>query len=290
MRLSIGGFSSDIHLSCECMPSTPQPAGASRTKSSPGLGQRALLLFSRKPGSADYPSTTTGYTLENALQFSRKTIPGYDRLIRDKVVLDFGCGHGWQAVALKKAGARRVVGIDISEERLAHGRALAQREGCRDEVTFSRTVPEDLQGGFDVVLSLSAFEHFADPAAELRAMQAAARPGGVVVVSFAEPWLSPHGSHMGHFTSLPWVNVLFPERTVMGVRSLFRTDGAERYEEVEGGLNRMTIARFERLIRASGMTVESMNLFPVKGLPLVSKLPVLREFLTGAASCVLRKV
>jgi hypothetical protein len=55
------------------------------------------------------------------------------------------------------------------------------------------------------------------------------------------------------------------------------------------GLNRMTIARFERLIRASGMTVESLNLFPVKGLPLVSKVPVLREFLTGAASCVLRK-
>lgn len=253
------------------------------------LGERALQLFSRSPGAADYSSTTASYTLDNALHFAQKTIPGFHGLFQDKLVLDFGCGHGWQAVAMQKAGARRVVGIDISEERLAHGRALAEREGCSDEVTFSRTLPEELQGQFDVVLSLSAFEHFADPAAELRAMRSAARTGGVVVVSFAEPWLSPHGSHMGHFTSLPWVNVLFSERTVMQVRARFRDDGATRYEEVVMGLNRMTIARFERLIRASGMTVESMNLFPVKGLPLVSKVPVLREFLTGAASCVLRR-
>ncbi|CAN5864331.1 hypothetical protein BH24ACI4_BH24ACI4_08100 [soil metagenome] len=58
---------------------------------------------------------------------------------------------------------------------------------------------------------------------------------------------------MVHFTKLPWVNVLFSERTVMQVRARFRDDGATRYEEVVMGLNRMTIARFERLIRASGM-------------------------------------
>jgi len=248
-----------------------------------------LLLASRAPGSEDYSTTTASYTLENALKFARKTIPEFERLIRDKVVLDFGCGHGWQAVAMQKLGARRVIGVDTQEDRLAHGRALAEREGCSDRVTFSRTVPEDLSGGADVVLSLSAFEHFADPAAELLSMRAAARSGGLVIVSFAEPWLSPHGSHMVHFTKLPWVNVLFSERTVMQVRARFRDDGATRYEEVVMGLNRMTIARFERLIRASGMTVESLNLFPVKGLPLVSKVPVLREFLTGAASCVLRK-
>lgn len=248
-----------------------------------------LLLFCRTPGTGDYRTTTASYTLENSLKFPLKTIPNLDSLIKDQLILDYGCGHGWQAVAFKKRGARAVVGVDISEDRLAHGRALAAREGCGDAVTFSRQVPAELAGRFDVVLSLSAFEHFADPAAELEAMKKAVRPGGRVVVSFAEPWLSPHGSHMVHFTRLPWVNVFFSERTIMRVRSRFRDDGAERYEEVEGGLNRMTLARFERIMRASGMTIETLRFYPVKGLPLVSALPVVREFFTAAACCILRK-
>jgi SAM-dependent methyltransferase len=259
-------------------------AGTTRT-----LGERLLLWLSRRPGAADYPAGTSGYTLANALDFARKTIPDFDRVIQGKLVLDFGCGHGWQAVAMHRAGARQVVGIDISEDRLEHGRALAAREGCTDRVTFHRAVPQDLRGQFEMVLSLSAFEHFADPAAELHTMQSFVRPGGLVVVSFAEPWLSPRGSHMGHFTRLPWVNVLFPERTVMRVRSRFRDDGATRYEEVEGGLNRMTVRRFEQIIRESGMIVERLTLYPVKGLPIVSKVPLLRELLTASASCVLRK-
>jgi 2-polyprenyl-3-methyl-5-hydroxy-6-metoxy-1,4-benzoquinol methylase len=253
------------------------------------LAERLLLLFCRKPGSEDYLKTTATYTLDNALEFARKTIPDFDGLVRNKLVLDYGCGHGWQAVAMQKAGARRVVGVDILDERLAHGEALARREGVGNHVEFHRLLPSHLSGTFDVVLSLSAFEHFGDPAAELQAMQAAARPGGAVVVSFAEPWLSPHGSHMGHFTNLPWVNVLFSEDTVMRVRARFRDDGATRYEDVRGGLNRMTLARFERIVRASGMTVESLAVHTVKGLPLVGRLPVLREYLTAAASCILRK-
>jgi SAM-dependent methyltransferase len=271
------------------MSNAPQHVAEEALSDSPAVGERLLLLFCRTPGTPDYPTTTAGYTLENALNFARKTIPGFDEVVRGKLVLDYGSGHGWQAIAMLEAGARKVVGIEIMDNRLEHARALAVREGFSDRAAFYRSLPGEHAEQFDVVISLSAFEHFADPAAELRSMKAAVRPGGVVVVSFAEPWLSPHGSHMGHFTRLPWVNVLFSERTVMRVRSRFRRDGARRYEDVEQGLNRMTLARFEQLIRASGMTVESLNFHPVKGLPMVSHVPVVREFLTAAASCVLRK-
>jgi hypothetical protein len=115
------------------------------------------------------------------------------------------------------------------------------------------------------------------------------KPGGKVVVSFAEPWYSPRGSHMGGFTRIPWVNLLFAEKTVMRVRARYKSDGATRYEEVEGGLNRMTVARFERIMRNSGMQFHGVRLMPVKKLPLVSHIPVARELLTAAASCVLTK-
>ena len=260
------------------------------TDSATSLSERLLLLFCRKPGTKDYPGgATANYTLANALNFARKTIPDFDGLVRDKLVLDYGSGHGWQAVAMRKAGARHVVGVDILESRLAHAEALAAREGSATDVRFYRSLPLELSGQFDVVVSLCAFEHYGDPAAELEAMKAAARPGGAVIVSFAELWLSPRGSHMSHFTKLPWANVLFSEQTLMRVRSRYRNDGATRFEEVEGGLNRMTRERFERIIRASGMTVESLSFHSVKGLPVVCRVPVLRGYFTAAASCVLRK-
>lgn len=115
------------------------------------------------------------------------------------------------------------------------------------------------------------------------------KPGGKVIITFAEPWFSPRGHHMDGFTRLPWVNLLFPEGDVMAVRSLYRDDGATRYEDVEGGLNRMTVGRFERLMSRSGMQVESLRLFSVKGLPIVTRVPVLRELLTAACSVVLVK-
>jgi hypothetical protein len=52
----------------------------------------------------------------------------------------------------------------------------------------------------------------------------------------------------------------------------------------------MTIARFERIIRNSGMRVDRISLFAVKGLPLVTRIPVVREFLTAAASCLLTRI
>ena len=254
------------------------------------LGERLLLALSRDPQVPDYPTTTAQYNLSNALNFLRKTIPGLSDQVRDQVVLDYGCGPGWQAVAMhQQCGASRVVGIDINEKWLAAGRALAEREGCVGSVTFVREIPTELQGAFDIAISIGSFEHFDDPASNLHQMREAVKPGGRVIVTFAEPWLSHSGSHMDFFTKVPWVNVWFSEETVMRVRSRFRDDGATRYEEVEGGLNRMTLAKFEVIMKQSGMSVEALYYHPTKGLPLVAKIPVVRELLVSAASCILRK-
>ncbi len=165
-----------------------------------------------------------------------------------------------------------------------------ERCGCTGEVIFCTHIPSELRGAFDVAISLSSFEHFGDPARELSAMRDAVRRGGLVLISFGEPWLSHSGSHMGFFTKVPWVNVLFSEETVMRVRSRFRHDGATRYEGVVSGLNKMTLGKFENIIGGSGMRVEFLKYYPTKGLPLADKLPLLREFLISAVACVLRKI
>lgn len=254
------------------------------------IGERLLLALSRPPGSADYPITTAQYSMSNALDFVKKMIPTLSGMVQDKTVLDFGCGPGWQAVAMfKQWQVRRIVGIDINDNWLAAGKALAERESCSESVTFSREIPSELEGNFDVAMSIGSFEHFADPASILSKLRQAVKPGGIVVVTFAEPWYSHSGSHMSFFTKVPWVNLWFSEKTVLSVRSRFRHDAATRYEEVEGGLNRMTLEKFERIINGSGMKLQHLQFYTTKGLPLVAKIPLIREFLVGAVACVLRR-
>ena len=50
----------------------------------------------------------------------------------------------------------------------------------------------------------------------------------------------------------------------------------------------MTLTKFERTLRSSGMRIELLKYHATRWLPLVTRLPLVREFLTSAASCILR--
>jgi SAM-dependent methyltransferase len=252
------------------------------------FGEWLLGRLSRDPGAADYAGATDTYTLDNALDFACRTVPGFLDRIRGKRVLDYGCGDGWQAVAMIRHGAREVVAVDIRAEQLDATMARARQCGCAGRVRAGKAVPRDLAGSLDVAVSLNSLEHFGEPEHDLAMMRAAMRPGGQVIVSFSECWFNHNGSHMGFFTRVPWVNVWFSEATVMKVRSRYRDDGARRYADVPGGLNRMTLMRFERIVRESGMSVELLKFYSTRNLPLVARIPIVREFLVSAAACVLR--
>jgi SAM-dependent methyltransferase len=244
-----------------------------------------LKALCRPVDSSDYAGGTEQTDLNNALDFLNKTVPGFLGYCHGKRVLDFGCGRGLQAAAIALASpTSSVVGVDLPRPVI---QSAWKNLPAIPNLELTTTPPEET---FDIVYSCSSFEHFDDPKAVLKLMHDRTSIGGLVVVSFAEPWFSPRGSHMGGFCRVPWLNLLFPESTVLRVRARYRSDGAKRYEDVEGGLNRMTVARFERLMQRSEMEMLRMNLFSVKNLPGVTHVPVLRELLTAAAACVLRRV
>ena len=246
------------------------------------LGTRILLALSTAPRKTPAHKTDEVASLNGVTD----AVPDFVELIRGRRVLDFGCGTGQQAIAMCLAGARSVVGLDINERWLATARAAAAAKGLEDVVEFRTRLDGD--HGFDVVLSHNSMEHFSDPAAILSQMKAALAPGGKIVVTFSPPWLSAYGAHMHHFTRVPWVQLLFSERTVMSVRSRYMADGATRYEDVEGGLNKMTVRRFERLIAAAGLRPRWWRLTPMKGIPLVSHIPLVRELFTTRVATVLQ--
>ena len=249
------------------------------------LPEKILLFLSRKPEKEDHRTVKADWDLSNALSLLNKSFPDFNEEIIDKTIVDFGCGMGYQSISMIQNGAKYVLGVDINKKALAKARESAKKPGVNEKVKFVEKIDAKYKDSFDIVISQNSMEHFSDPEKIILLIKSALKPGGVFFITFAPPWYAPYGSHMHFFTKVPWVNILFSEETVMSVRAKFRSDGAKKYEEVKSGLNKMTVAKFERLIASTGLKMKYKKYNCVKGLIFLSKIPCLRELFINQIIC-----
>jgi SAM-dependent methyltransferase len=214
-----------------------------------------------------------------------------------RTVLDIGCGGAVLCVEAARQGAAHVTGVDLDVDL---GRVYLERQGAElsSKVTLVETAGDLGELGdqsFDMILSKDSFEHYDDPESFIASITARLNPGGELVIGFGPLWKSPTGGHIGYMTPLPWAHLLFPEDAIMAERRRFRPEeNAHRWSEVRGGLNEMTLERFQRILRTSGLepvyfaTNVSDNRV-VKAMDILSKVPGLREFFTQNVYTILRK-
>lgn len=202
--------------------------------------------------------------------------------VRGKTVLDFGCGEGDEAVQMALAGAERVTGLDIQVALLDRARQRAKQAGLEERCAFVTATDAHA----DIVTSIDAFEHFGEPEAALSIMYGLLKPGGTLVVSFGPTWYHPLGGHL--FSVFPWAHLIFSEDALIVWRADFKSDGATKFHDTAGGLNRMTIGRFERMVKNSPFLIESLEPVPIRKLRwLHSKWT--REWTTAIVRVRLRK-
>jgi SAM-dependent methyltransferase len=202
--------------------------------------------------------------------------------LRGKVVIDFGCGEGNEAIELANFGAARVIGIDIRTRVIDRAREKAARAGVAERCEFCTDTDERA----DAIVSIDSFEHFSDPLTVLRKMADLLKPNGAVFASFGPTWYHPLGGHL--FSVFPWAHLIFSEPALIRWRADIRNDGATRFTEVEGGLNRMTIRAFLRLTSESPFSVEKLDLVPIRKLKFIHN-RLTREFTTALVRCKLVK-
>ena len=218
-----------------------------------------------------------------------RSFPNFTDMIRDKVVLDYGCGFGFQTIGMALRGAKHVIGVEITAKEREYASNIAEKVGIGDRVSFVQAYDmHTMKGSCDLVLTHNSMEHFDDPLKRLGEMKHALNKNGTIISTFGPPWLSPYGAHTQYMTSFPWIQIVFAEKTVMAVRSIYKKDGAEFYEQVNGGLNRLTVKKFEEIVDDAGLMITYRKDTCFMGLNRIVGGSFLREYLTYDVSVLLR--
>ena len=107
--------------------------------------------------------------------------------IRDKHVIDIGCGVGGIDVLLvREHGAGSVTGVDIEQPVLDRSLARAKSEGLADKLSYQLVAPGPLPiepASFDVVFSKDAMIHIPDKDSLFEDVYRILKPGGIFVAS-----------------------------------------------------------------------------------------------------------
>jgi hypothetical protein len=207
-------------------------------------------------------------------------------------VLALGRGAGDLGIEAARQGARSVLALDMANDRLKLSLARLGEERDNDLAVELRPYRGHLGelGGtrFDLVLAADAFRRYgANPSSRhleelIAEVPAHLEEGGRFAVAFGPPWKAPYGG--GIDSRLPWAHLIVPETLIFDeFRRARPGNQAKSFDDI--GINRITVARFRRTMRDSGLECvwyatnvsERWAAGPVR---VVSRLPRLEEYLT----------
>ncbi len=229
-----------------------------------------------------YHIDVSGAVSENRLPLERIFIDGFSEKVKDKFVIDFGCGHGDDTEKMANWGAKLSLGLEIRSELVANNQARINLDNCQ----FATELPSDLKSKADMIISIDAFEHFDSPKEILQIMYDCLRPGGEAYISFGPTWYHPHGGHA--FSMFPWAHLIFTEKSLIRWRNQFYNDGATKFNEVAGGLNQLSISDFEKIFQKSPFEVLEIDCKPIRGKKWLQRI-LGKEFTTSMVLAHLKK-
>lgn len=136
-------------------------------------------------------------TLDGRLKFSVNFVKDSD--IKDKIILDIGCGFGWCEINFIERGCKKIVGIELSDEDLVSAKKYVKDANVRFEVGSAIKLPFP-SASFDTVVSWEVLEHI-PKSTEVEMFTEIARvlrPGGVFYMS------TPHRHLLSNLLDPAW--------------------------------------------------------------------------------------
>jgi len=113
--------------------------------------------------------------------------------IPDRTFLDVGCGNGLYSLELARKGARKVLGIDISEVMIGLCKDASAREHLEDRCLFEQTDLLAYEGKtkFDVSFGIGLFDYISNPLPVLTKMRELTTDKAILAFPRYWTWRAP---------------------------------------------------------------------------------------------------
>ncbi|MBW3658139.1 MAG: class I SAM-dependent methyltransferase [Actinobacteria bacterium] len=159
--------------------------------------------------------------------------------VRGEVVLDAGCGEGYGLEMLAEAGARRVIGVDLEPQVVAHVEATYAARSPVIEAQAAELMSLPLADDeVDVTVSFQVIEHLHDIPGYLASLRRVTRPQGDILIATPNRLTFTPGSdtpvnpfHTREFTAAELTHEL--ERAGLRVASVLGIHHGRRLRAIE---------------------------------------------------------
>jgi len=216
-------------------------------------------------------------------------------------VMEIGCGEGGVLLPFIEKGCY-CVGVDLNPLRidLANEFLSAEVNNGRAQFVYKNVYDEDFlakfSGFFDLIILKDAIEHIPDQEKFIPYLKNFLRAGGQIYFGFP-PWYMPFGGHQQVCRNkvasvLPYYHIL-PKPVYKGILQLFGEPKPVIDELLEIKDTQITIERFEKIVKQSGLQVLQQQHYLVNPIykykfglkprtqsTLISAIPYVRNFLT----------
>lgn len=150
--------------------------------------EKAQQLFNDIAGRYDLLNHLLSFQVDKG--WRRKAMKYLDDSHKD-YLLDMACGTADFSIAAVKAGARKVLGVDLSEEMMKIGKLKVDQAGLSGVISFQQGSCEDLpleDGTFSACTIAFGVRNFEDREAGMKQVYRVLRPGGrLIILEFTLP-------------------------------------------------------------------------------------------------------
>lgn len=215
--------------------------------------------------------------------------------LKDKIVLDAGCGLGGKTVFYAENGCKSIIGIDIDENHIKYANEFAKKKGVFNAefmVGSLDALPFEANK-FDIIFLDDVVEHLRRSIliSALEECKRVIEVNGGICLEFP-PWTSPYAAHLYDYIHIPWCQLAFSSETLINVTKRMKPKPRhgklsliEHFQE----LNHITVKEFKHIIRKLDFKVINCEVHMIYDTKILRCVPFFNKYLIDRVVAVLTK-
>jgi len=138
------------------------------------------------------------------------------QLVKNKIVLDAGCGSGYGSYILSKHGqAKKIYGIDISKESISYAKEYYQYKNINFKLGDIKKLKKTKDKSIDITTAFEVIEHIYKQNEFLQQIKRVLKKNGLLIVSTPNKYNYPKGNKFH-------VKELYPEEFLQLLKKYFQ--------------------------------------------------------------------